>query len=85
MARSYKRRPVVGVSAATSEKQDKRRDSRRRRRRLWRILSRSVAASEAEGPVIAEPRRSGAVMFAKDGKRWLAAGTSPRVLRRLRK
>ncbi|WP_434424464.1 hypothetical protein [Nannocystis pusilla] len=76
---------MVGVSAATSEKQDKRRDSRRRRRRLRTALSGSVAAREAEAPVIAEPRRSGAMMFAKDGKRWLAAGTSPRVLRRLRK
>lgn len=75
MARSYKRHPVVAVTTASSEKQDKLRDSRCRRRKL------RAALKSCELPV--EPRRSGSAVFAKDGKRWLAADASR--LRRLRK
>ncbi|MDC0716779.1 hypothetical protein [Nannocystis bainbridge] len=77
MARSYKRHPVVAVTTASSEKQDRLRDSRCRRRKLRAALK----SSSCEPPV--EPRRSGSAVFAKDGKRWLAADASP--LRRLRK
>jgi hypothetical protein len=66
MSRSIKRTPIVGYSAAKSEKYDKRMANRCLRRR-----SREVLRTSGPGPLPLLREVSNAATFNKDGKQWL--------------
>ena len=78
MSRSYRKTPVVGMTTASSEKQDKRDANRRIRRRIRSILS--------DDPLTDELPRwrelSNPWAMAKDGKQRIDPAQCPKEMRK---
>jgi len=78
MSRSKKRTPVCGMTAATSEKQDKRKYNRRYRRACNVALQ--MATDECLLPLLRE--QSNIWAMDKDGKNWFDAKLFPELMRK---
>jgi len=66
MARSRRKRPIAGITMASSEKWEKRKANRRIRRRVKESL-----AADPEAEVLPHRRELSSVWaMGKDGKRW---------------
>ena len=78
MARSRRKRPIAGITMASSEKWEKRKANRRIRRRVKESL-----AADPESEVL--PHRcelSSVWAMAKDGRRWYNPSLFPEILRK---
>jgi len=70
MSRSYRKTPVIGLSKAESEKQDKQRAHQAERTHVRTELARAVTPDDVD-VVACKNAYSNTYSFAKDGKQWL--------------
>lgn len=86
MSRSRRKTPILPMTAAESEKDDKRIAARRERSRIVAHLTVPAAANEDfDIEAFAAHPRSGQWTFSKDGRYHAGSKPSPRDRKRLRK
>lgn len=71
MSRSFRKTPIIGITTARSEKQDKAKAHRRDRQAVKSVLKAAIADEPENAVQGREHPRSGQWNFAKDGKRWV--------------
>jgi len=78
MSRSFRKTPMIGMTAAPSEKQDKRDANRRIRRRIHSVLTHDPLTD-----VLPHRREiSDPWTMAKDGKQWIDPAHCPKEMRK---
>ena len=73
MSRSFRKTPIIGITTAESEKDDKAKAHRRDRQAVKSSLKTAIAEDSEYAVQSREHPRSGGFNFAKDGKRWVGA------------
>jgi hypothetical protein len=77
MSRSRRHTPILGITLAASEKDDKQRAAMRARKKVHdRLKPRLAGDEDFEIENVVEHPRSGQWTFAKDGKRYWAKATA---------